>query len=48
MSKKGGAEKEANRDGGFMLRLCLVANVIVLQAVVVKLNGQAVLRTMNE
>ena len=48
VKKMGGAKKEANRNGGFMLRLRLVANVIVLEAVVVKLNGQAVLRTMNE
>ena len=45
--KEKGARGVANRNRGFVLRFCLVANVIVLEAVVLELNGQAVLRKRN-
>ena len=39
-----GANGDANRHGGFDVCVCLVADVVVLQAIVAQLRAQAVLR----
>jgi hypothetical protein len=37
-------EEDSHRDSSLNICVCLVANVIILQTVVVQLNSQAVLR----
>ena len=44
LGQRRGANGDANRHGGFNVCICLVADVVVLQAIVAQLRAQAVLR----